>query len=271
MTVARCHRVATRAAVACTAIALALSGAAQAESPEAVPATEPAAAGVGSPFSTHHANYLVIGPEDSPVTGNVTSKFQLSLKYDTGANWYFAYTQRGYWDITAESSPLFDLSVEPEVFYFWQLQPEHAERWSLPAVRLGFVHESNGKDGASSRAWSRAYVEPLFRHGGFLFEPKLWAITSTDIENENIADYYGYLDLVIGYETASRQRLTVTGRQGTQHGSVRVDYSLPLQSLIAGSRMRPWLYLQAWAGYGETLLYYDLRTYAFRIGIEFHP
>lgn len=259
------------AAMACAAAALWLSGPAQAEPPEAVPATEPATAGVGSPFSTHHANYLIIGPEESPVTGNVTSKFQLSLKYDTGANWYFAYTQCGYWDITAESSPLFDLSVEPEVFYFWKLKPESAERWSLPAVRLGFVHESNGKEGLSSRAWSRAYVEPLFRYGGFLFEPKLWAITSTDVENEDIAEYYGYLDFVVGHETASRQRLTVTGRQGTQHGSVRVDYSLPLQSLIEGSRMRPWLYFQAWAGYGETLLYYDLRTYAFRIGIEFHP
>lgn len=265
----RCRNVTARAAVACAAMVLALSGPAQAESPDTVPATDPV--GVGSPFSPHHANYLVIGPEDSPVTGNITSKFQLSLKYDTGANWYFAYTQRGYWDITRESSPLLDLSVEPEVFYFWQLDTGSAARWSLPAVRLGFVHESNGKEGLSSRAWSRAYVEPLFRHGGFLFEPKLWAITSTDEENEDIADYYGYLDLVIGYETANRQRLTVTGRQGEQHGSVRVDYALPLQSLIEGSRMRPWLYFQAWAGYGETLLHYDLRTYAFRIGIEFHP
>jgi len=135
----------------------------------------------------------------------------------------------------------------------------------------GFVSDESGERYTKVLAGPGEIYVGVLKGQYSLFEPKLWAITSTDIENEDIADYYGYLDLVIGYETASRQRLTVTGRQGTQHGSVRVDYSLPLQSLIADSRMRPWLYFQAWAGYGETLLHYDLRTYAFRIGIEFHP
>jgi hypothetical protein len=88
-----------------------------------------------SPFSTYRANYLVIGPENSPMVDNPTSKFQLSIKYDTGASWYFAYTQRGYWDIAADSSPLFDQSIEPGVFYFWKPKAETAERWHIARAR----------------------------------------------------------------------------------------------------------------------------------------
>jgi phospholipase A1 len=224
-----------------------------------------------SPFSTYRANYLIVGPEDSPVAGNTTAKFQLSLKYDTGANWFFAYTQRSYWDITRDSSPIIDHNIEPELFYFWKPGPEIAGRWGVTGTRAGFVHESNGKDGANSRAWNRAYVEPLFRWRKFFFEPRVWIITSKDDQNRDIADYYGYADIVFGAETGTRQRLTLTGRQGLKHGSLQVDLSLPAQSLFTASRMRPYFYAQLWTGYGETLLYYDVRTTALRIGIEFHP
>jgi outer membrane phospholipase A len=224
-----------------------------------------------SPFSTYRTNYLILGPEHSTVAGNTTSKFQLSLKYDTGANWYFAYTQRSYWDMARDSSPILDHNIEPGVFYSWKPSAEIAGRWHIASARTGFVHESNGKDGASSRAWNRAYVEPLFRRQEYFFEPKLWVIVSTDEQNRNISDYYGYADLVFGIETTSRQRVTVTGRQGLKHGSLQIDLSLPANSLFTGNTMRPYLYVQLWTGYGETLLYYNLRTSALRIGIEFHP
>ena len=222
-------------------------------------------------FSTYRANYLVIGPERSPVAGNTTSKFQLSLKYDTGANWYFAYSQRSYWDIARESSPIIDHIIEPEVFYYWKPKIGTATRWQLDSVRAGFVHQSNGKDGASSRAWNRAYVEPLFHWREIFFEPRLWMIASKDEQNRDIADYYGYADIVFGIETRSRQRFTVTGRQGLKHGSLQIDASMPANSLFTGNTMRPYLYAQLWTGYGETLLYYNVRTSALRIGIEFHP
>lgn len=224
-----------------------------------------------SPFSTHHANYLVIGPEDSPVAGNTTTKFQLSLKYDTGAHWYLAYNQRVFWDIVKPSGPVLDMSFEPEVFYAWRPRFAAAGRWGLESMRLGFSHESNGKRGSDSRAWNRAYAEPRFHWQGFVLEPKVWAIFSKDDQNRDIADYYGYADLAIGYETRTGQKYRLTGRQGAQHGSVQFDLSLPVQSLFPGYRMRPNLYFQAWHGYGETLLYYDLQTTAVRVGIEFRP
>jgi phospholipase A1/A2 len=222
-------------------------------------------------FSTYRANYLIIGPEHSPVAGNVTSKFQLSLKYDTGANWYFAYTQRSYWDISRKSSPILDHNIEPEVFYFWKSAAGIAGHRGVTGARAGFVHQSNGRDGENSRAWNRAYVQPLFRWREFFFEPRTWIITSRDVENRNIADYYGYADIVFGVETSARQRFAATGRQGRKHGSLQLDLSLPANSLFTGNTMRPYLYAQLWTGYGETLLYYNLRTSAFRIGIEFHP
>lgn len=245
-----------------TALALAAAGAG---------ADEPAAREAVSPFSPHRANYLVLGPENSPHTGNITSKFQLSLKYDTGANWFFAYSQRSFWDITEESDPAIDHNFEPETFYRWHPRLVDGGRWGLGVVHLGFVHESNGRGGSDSRVWNRAYVEPRLRWGGLLFEPKLWAILHRDEQNRDIADYYGYADIVLGYETDSEQRITLTGRQGREHGSVRLDLSVPMRSLLPASRMRPYLYAQAWAGYGETLLHYNQRTTAIRVGIEFHP
>lgn len=248
------------------------SGGAAADAPSGgVPATAAVPAPVASPFSTYRPNYLILGPEDSDFTGNVTSKFQLSLRYDTGANWFFTYTQRSYWDITRDSTPALDHNFEPEVHYLWQPKSGRARDWNLNAMRMGFVHESNGRGGADSRAWNRAFVEPLFDWHGPFFEPRLWVITSKEDHNDDIEDYAGYADIVFGYQTDSGQRWTVTGRQGLEHGSVRLDLSLPMRSLLPDSRMRPYLYAQAWVGYGETLLYYNQYTRAFRIGIEFHP
>lgn len=262
--------------VICMALTLA-TGAARAATDEAVlaaatPDASPSdAAKPHTPLvSLYGPNYLIVGPENSPETGNVTSKFQLSFKYDIGANIYLAYTQRIYWDLTAKSEPILDMSIQPEFFYLWHPEFEYAGRWGLEDARVGFVHESNGKDGPTSRSWNRLYLEPHFRWNGFFLEPRVWAILDQDEENGDIADYAGYFDLKFGYETESRQRLTVTGRQGLKHGSVQLDYSLPMQSLFPDNAMRPWFYAQAWAGYGETLLYYNVRSYALRIGIEFH-
>jgi len=225
----------------------------------------------GSPFSTHRANYLILGPENSDATGHVTTKFQLSLKYDTGADWYFAYSQRSYWDVTRDSEPALDHNFEPETFYGWRPRAGESGWLGVSSLRAGFVHESNGRGGSESRAWNRAYLEPRWQRGGLFFEPKLWTILGTDDTNRDIADYTGYVDVVAGYETADHQRWTFTGRQGVRHGSVRIDLSVPMQSLLPESRMRPALYVQAWAGYGETLLYYNLSTRAIRFGIEFRP
>ena len=242
--------------------------------PAGVVTAAPAASGADAlaPLvSLYQPNYLIAGPEDSPVVGDLTTKFQLSLKFDVGAHWYLAYTQRLYWDVTRHSQPIVDLSLQPELFYVWRLAPNVAERLDLQTTQLGLEHESNGKDGAASRSWNRAYVEPHFRWGGWFLEPRVWAILSEDEQNPDIADYYGYFDLRLGYEGADGQRFTFTGRHGSAHGSAQLDMALPMRALFAGNGMRPWLYAQAWAGYGETLLYYNVYTRAFRIGIEFHP
>lgn len=275
MSARRPHRV-RNVAYAPAFVSLALAaGVARAAADEVVPAAS-ADAGPSATAQPHTPllslygpNYLIIGPENSPETGNVTSKFQLSFKYDAGGNIYLAYTQRLYWDITRNSEPILDMSVQPELFWLWRPAREHAGRRGLEDTRVGLVHESNGKDGATSRSWNRLYLEPHFRWQGLFLEPRIWAILDRDAENADIADYTGYADLKFGYETASRQRFTVTGRHGSKHGSVQLDVSLPMQSLFPDNGMRPRLYAQAWAGYGETLLYYNLRTYAFRIGLEF--
>jgi phospholipase A1/A2 len=222
-------------------------------------------------ISVYRPNYLIFGPEHSQVTGAITSKFQLSLQYRLGSNWYLSYTQRIYWDISQKSEPILDINIQPELSYLWKFGSDASARWNLRDVRVGLAHESNGKDNDSSRSWNRLYLEPHFSWGGLFLEPRVWAILDTDEGNQDIANYAGYADLVFGYENVNQQRFTVTGRHGSEHGSVQLDASLPLPSGRMSQYRGPRLYAQIWTGYGEMLQYYNVYTRAVRIGIEFHP
>ncbi len=101
------------------------------------------------------------------------AKFQFSFKYrlltfDPGATeapkqtLQFAYTQRSLWDINASSSPFYDTSYMPALFYeFLTLAPDPNTAKGGPTwlgLQSGYQHESNGQGSVQSRSLNTMFV-----------------------------------------------------------------------------------------------------------------
>ena len=233
--------------------------------------------------------YFIAGP-DSP-----NAKFQVSFKYrlvntgvDNGgeeeswlyrrAKWtgglHLAYTQRSLWDLDAESAPFLDSSYMPEVLYELPNLINPQRGWiDRIGTQIGFQHESNGKDGASSRSLNIAYLRMPFVFGDendfhVTLEPRAWFYVGGLDENPDLADYRGYLDLRLKAGWAHGLQVAGGLRAGKDfdHGSAQVDVTYPLHNLLSSS-FSFYLYGQYFNGYGESLLLYNERSETWRVGI----
>jgi phospholipase A1/A2 len=233
--------------------------------------------------------YFIAGP-DSP-----NAKFQVSFKYrlvntetnETGeaegwlyrrAKWtgglHLAYTQRSLWDLDAESEPFLDSSYMPELLYELPrlINPERG--WiDRVGAQIGFQHESNGKDGDSSRSLNIAYLRMPFVFGDenafhATFEPRAWFYVGGLGENPDLADYRGYVDLRLKAGWAHGLQVAGWLRAGKDfdHGSAQVDVTYPLHNMLSSS-FSIYLYGQYFTGYGESLLLYNERSEMWRVGI----
>jgi phospholipase A1 len=240
----------------------------------------------GYPFLVrlHDANYLIIRHSDRVNTAPVSPthptsepadiqrdelKFQVSVKarfWQTSDRFYSAwlgYTQQSNWQAlnAALSRPFRESDYEPELMFV--AQPDMplgaGFRWQL--LNLGLVHQSNGRSDPLSRSWNRVYaqfgVERDDVAGGklaILARPwvRLHEPAGKD-DNPDITDYLGYGDLALVWR-GERQTFTLTGRLNprTGKGAAKVEWSTPA---IGPFRF----YLQAFTGYGESLIDYNFR------------
>jgi phospholipase A1 len=232
----------------------------------------------------HEPLYFIAGP-DSP-----NAKFQISFKYrlfsadswfarpaSVITNFYAAYTQTSLWDWNKPSAPFFDSSYKPEfLFYHPRLARAGEDEWFRFDLQTGIQHESNGKAGADSRSLNIGYVRPTLifgRPGGpqLSLSPRAWLYLGDLRDNPDLRDYRGYGDLraVVGW--ADNVQLASTWRVGDdgRHGSVQLDLTYPLSKL-------PWcgltwyLHAQYFTGYGESMLLYNQRSQAFRLGFSLY-
>lgn len=233
------------------------------------PANEPA-------LSANEPMYFVIG-------SRTTARFQLSFKYrlfDPGSlpvEWFpplaglhFGYTQTSLWDLGADSKPFYDTSYRPS--FFWQgatpgkdLMPD--------SLRGGYEHESNGKDGTSSRSIDMLFAQPVwsaeFADGrALIFAPKFYGYLDKG-DNPDIQRYRGYADWKLRYGREDGWILATQVRTGTSgKGSAQFDLSWPLRRPLF-ARTGGFLHFQLFKGYGESLLDYNLdRGTQVRIGFS---
>jgi phospholipase A1/A2 len=233
--------------------------------------------------------YFIAGP-DSP-----NAKFQVSFKYrlvNTGvgnggedeswlyrrAKWtgglHLAYTQRSLWDLDAESAPFLDSSYMPELLYELPRLINPESGWiDRIGAQIGFQHESNGKDGDSSRSLNIAYLRMPFVFGDendfhVTFEPRAWFYVGHLLENPDLADYRGYVDVRLKAGWAHGLQVAGWLRAGKDfdHGSAQVDVTYPLHNMLSNS-FSIYLYGQYFTGYGESLLLYNERSEMWRVGI----
>jgi outer membrane phospholipase A len=225
-------------------------------------------------ISGHEPTYIVFGGNWRG-EGDYGAKFQVSLKFrmlnpdqpestDWWERFYFAYTQKSVWDLEAESAPFRDSSYKPEMFWDHPTFSPLPSIATLAGLRLGFGHESNGKDGADSRSINIAYVRPVFTFpstkSGFIwsFSPKLYGYIDR-ADNPDIADYRGFGDFNFKLRKDDTWEFSALLRKGTQrdYGSVQLEASYPFRGFLR--QLNGYLYMQYFNGYGETILDYNRR------------
>ncbi len=231
-------------------------------------------------ISANEPMYFVLGNR-----GGVNARFQLSFKYrlvePDGTlgqalpwlrNLHFGYTQTSLWDLGEESKPFRDTSYRPSLFWQWNLG-EGGAGLRPYRLRAGYEHESNGKDGASSRSIDMLFVQPAWRwdfnNGTALtLAPKLYGYLDRE-DNPDIARYRGHADWIARYGKDDGWLLAAQMRRGTAgKGNLQLDLSYPLRDTLF-ARAGGFLHFQLFSGYGESLLDYNReRDTQLRIGFS---
>lgn len=189
--------------------------------------------------------------------------FERPIAYDVlglGEKISFAYAQNSWWQITQDSAPFRESNYRPELYV-------SAPVPFADELKIGAMHESNGKGGEESRSWNRLYAQSTWSADGFSITPRAWYAFWLDRTNEDIADYMGYGDLRASY-TFGKQRLSVLWRNnlhfdGNNRGAIELNYSFPIfNSGFYG-------YLRYFNGYGESLADYKRSVNKIGIGLSF--
>jgi len=228
-------------------------------------------------LSVNRPTYLMAGLLGSNVTNDddIELKFQISIKQHLLFGWYAGYTQKSFWRVAdqEDSRPFRETNYDPELF--WRSPQLRTARWGTWQLDFSpFEHESNGQREPSSRSWNRTYLRPrvLFEH--FDIDLKLWHRYSEQArqfesdpagdENPDIQDYLGNGELRVGINGPGDTRLELMGRNNlhTHKGAFQAELSVPMfDGNVA-------LYLQAFDGYGESLIDYNRSLTAYGIGVR---
>jgi outer membrane phospholipase A len=246
------------------------------------PVAPPADRSAGNAFIGNLAPYEPIYAVYGPGT-NTDARLQLSFEYrlfgsrdaaHLPSSWrdglHFAYTQRMFWDLGANSMPFRNIDYQPELIY---VTPTRMLKNGMSlALQGGLRHESNGRDGDASRSINSFYVAPMaaFSLGEerrLLVAPRLTFYVGDKSDNPDIVRYRGHAGLFLQVGDDDGLRLSTNSRFnfGSGKGAINADLSYPLPRLLGGG---PDLYLfaQGFAGYGENLLDYNRSITRLRIG-----
>lgn len=222
-------------------------------------------------LTVHEPMYLIAGGRDGD---DVRARFQLSLKYRLfdaesqivqampwASQLHFAYTQTSLWNWSEDSAPFEDSSYRPSLF--WQFGRLFGQDRAGLMI-LGYEHASNGRAGDTSRSIDTLFITPGFAGQAFgreiIFLPKFYAYLNKGSHNRDIHHYRGYGDFIVRYGNDDSWVTQVMYRRGTGgYNTVQVDLSIPVRPRIF-ARTGAYIYLQAFEGYGESLLGYDQRT-----------
>ncbi len=236
-------------------------------------------------FGAYRPNYLLLGDGEDQVL------FQFSFRYNLWPtsdrfDYYLAYTQRSWWDLydIEGSSPFTENNYSPELIFRWRFR-DYTGR-GIDQLQFGYQHESNGEDSVESRSWDRFYIEPRYVY--YFGEPsldtpsvraylRLWVIVGKDPFNRDIDDFMGPGELIVngsgGKTDLGQFEAEILLRKGGYNFRFdRGAAQLGLRWIPPWGehvRFTPGLYLQAFFGYGQSLLRYNVRDDAVRAGVFF--
>jgi phospholipase A1 len=199
------------------------------------------------------------------------AKYQLSFKARLfaadGRRWgvWFGYTQQSHWQVySADTSrPFRETNYKPEALVVYDPELEYAGwRWRLASI--GVVHQSNGRSLPLSRSWNRIIGQLGVEKGDFALVVRPWVRIHEDAADDNnpdITDYTGHGDATLVYKWSGHSlSLTVRGNVATGKGAAQFGWMSP--RLLGPLRV----YVQAFSGYGESLIDYNWRQNTFGFG-----
>ena len=246
--------------------------------------------------------YASVIPSSSTLLDGATydkhneAEFQISLKkqlsYDLfGFNEYinFAYTQKVWWQIYADSAPFRETNYLPEIFMAVPTSQKVDDSIGLEVVKVGFLHESNGQEGYRSRSWNRFYITGLWQWENLFIATRAWyRVPESEKpdgyydgsyfpagdpnvggdDNPDIQKYLGYGDIKIDY-LHKRNQFSLLIRNNLRlnsdnKGAVEFSWSYP----FFDSPNTFW-YTKIFHGYGESLIDYNREVTKVAFGFSF--
>lgn len=204
-----------------------------------------------------------------------------------------AYTQRVWWQVYSKSAPFREMNFEPELFISVPSSSYMDDTFGLKSVRMGYLHQSNGRDGYASRSWNRMQLSGLWQWENLFLTSRLWykfpekrksdayyngtglnangsAVDPNEVgdDNPNIEEYYGYGDIHLQYLYGKNQFSTMFrynfGMGDGEKGAVEFSWMYP----FFGSHNMFW-YTKVFTGYGESLIDYDRSITKASFGFSF--
>ncbi|MBE3667877.1 phospholipase [Vibrio navarrensis] len=194
---------------------------------------------------------------------NFEVKYQLSVavpiyRFSKSTAIVGSYTQKSLWQLanSSISSPFRETNYKPQLFIAHQ-----SNLLLFNHLEAGYKHESNGRSGDLSRSWDRLYFAAERLEGPVEWGVHLWSVVGDTSENRNIEDYYAPYEVWLKFYSAAG----IFNTRGfynwnDDRGGVEVGYTFYFNDIIG-------FYLQAYHGYGETLIDYDHNQT--RIGLGF--
>jgi len=203
--------------------------------------------------------------------------FQFSIEKPISYNFFGmdesisgAYTQKSFWQTSADSSPFRETNYQPEVF----VQFPYKNSKTLKGYKIALNHESNGRNNEDSRSWNRVYLESYLQFSNLFVIPRVWyriPEKTQDDDNPDIYKYYGYGDLTFLYpykkhtfELKLRNNLRLND---SNKGAAQLNWTFPLPDFISTSNS--YGFVKVFSGYGESLIDYDREINKIGFGIAF--
>lgn len=228
-------------------------------------------------FGIYKDNYFTLGTSvGTKITQeNSNVKFQISIRQRLTNSvlpfhsyLFLFYTQKTFWNVFENSFPMHDVNFNPGIG--WAKMIIRDARVVGNAMLL-LEHESNGKDGESSRSWNKLgltvsyLVSPTVMIHGKAFIPLI-----DGQQNSDILDYCGFVQLGIQKKPANKHwifNLILNKRKGFNlNFNTTIEFGLHL-----ARNANQYLFLQYYNGYGENLLDYKQFHSRLRIGLLICP
>lgn len=229
-----------------------------------------------SPITSYKSNYFLFG------NMNDQALFQLSMKYNllypSKYGIFAGYTQKAWWKLYDASSPFDEFNHEPELFFVFKNKNNFLNK------NLGIIdyiqfspicHKSNGEDGNKSKSINTIYNKIQISYGKrYNIGTSLKLFAYYNKEEKDINKYTGYYINEIFLKMKSKtikyfDKEKFYIRHGFNFNSMKGWMESGLKARLITSRIQPYLFIQLFHGYGESMINYNKKETNIRIGITF--